>query len=240
VSAVELIERVADAQKNFDHSKYNYFEIGNKFVAGPHDGTPCSPGQEPAIKDNSEYISYQYADSDGGLEIAYDGTHSVYDTSPRRILSPIDFEPTHVLLELYDMDGTLTTLFYDAKGNPLPDEGIVPTVKDGRSVYEFYSKVNPVVLGITREDPAYDCSTSALKYTVVDAETYFPLEFSQYDKVFHPDNLIHRNIYVTRFANITPEDAIKRMEKAGFDMSKALPEYPSGRDGSGLGSGEGI
>lgn len=251
VSAAQVLQRAIDATQKFDPSAYSYVMNRETTTSGPADGSTCyimgdkltDEGYVPEYQKN-EYWNYVYHDKQNIVEATYYGTSasgdaagsvttSVYDNTEKVVLADNPYQGASSLkeeLEIFYFDGKPTKLFVDKQGNQLTSQDVKPVKKDGRMVYELFTKRNPETLGISPDAPNYACATEMIDYQVIDAKTFLPIEFSGYRKTVSDSNLISTTKYEFEYLNIGEDEAIAKMEAAGFDKATALPEYPSGGD----------
>ncbi len=238
VSAAELLEKSEENKKNFDPSKFSYIDSRTEYRIGPkyqqRKGPMTLEYREPGI--NRTII---YRDAEHKVEAYYnynekmDGKKqfemAVYDETDKRILEENNYMTPRSLEDFfagYRLNGKLLFKITDASGNVLSDDTITPTGEKGKEVYEFYLRFDPELAG----DMKVDGPTDAVTKVVISGWTYEVMEYTLFEGEAIEENLVSSEITRTEYWGIGTKDALQLLEKAGFDKSKALPDFTRGND----------
>ncbi len=245
VSAAALLEKSEEFKKNFDPSKFSYIDSRNEYRIGPkylqRKGPMTLEYREQGI---TRMIIYR--DADHKVEAFYnynetkDGKKqfemAVYDETDKRILEANNYMTPRSLEDFfagYKLNGKLMFKITDAAGNVLSDDTITPSGEKGKEVYEFYMRLDPEQ---ARNIPALagdeygEEHTNAVTKVVISAWTYEVMEYAVYEGEATEENLVTREITRTEYQGIGMKDALQLLAEAGFDKSKALPDFERGYD----------
>jgi hypothetical protein len=234
LSASELITKARQRFTSFDPRGYAFFSYESERTFGPR-AHECGAGTMPnqpriATELNKAYI---YAPQRSSVEAYYTLSSNSYTTTKyeesyysktsnqykKRLTEKIYMPLQHTA---YRIDGVKKPgyLLVDKQGNTLPiTTGIPKTERNGRTVYAFYFRYDPLIMASMCKDEIIS--------VVFDAETYALLENDTYVGSVHPDNLAVKNHARITYSNIDEATALTIMTAAGFDLQEALV---NGRD----------
>ncbi|HSH18484.1 MAG TPA: hypothetical protein VK978_03800 [Candidatus Saccharimonadales bacterium] len=241
-SAAELIQSSLEAEGSFDASKYNYFVSKTSMHYGPEMKYSCW-GQSNAedFKDNTSY-TYVYQEKNNMTEAYYSSGSNEQKPAYWTVLDRTaeDIVPDNISNYSYSYQDSLKRilgtrvnggmadwLIIDADGRELNGSDISPVQqKDGTWVFIIYAKANPdALIGSMK-----DCEGNRMQRIIMDAKNFRTLEISQYEKDFSKQNRMFTLTYSFEYANLSPDEALRRMTEAGFDIKHALPTMPPKRN----------
>jgi hypothetical protein len=245
VSAAELLNLSRQAASTFDASKYNYFEERSRLNYGPMMGRLCfkdSSQEEMMQYQDSEIFNYQY--ESGKVEALFSGDTmpgkknyvAYYDDTETDLISDFMKKRSYSLQQRmqeelgdYSVNAATAVIIIDEDGKHLSKEQITPKKQGGRMVYTLYLRTNPESIAPGVPEPV--CGGDMVRKVVLDAGTFIPTEYHEYDGRIAEENRMFTHTMKFYYANLSAEDALERMEKAGFNKDTALREIKSGKDG---------
>ena len=192
---------------------------GPKFDVCYIDAMGIQPGQTSETytfmskETGSEAFFQKKTRADGGVL----QTTSYYSKSGTQLSNVVGSD-----LRTFSIDDPLV-VEVDKQGNPLPKASKYSAVKEGsRYVYK-------IITASTQPSQEFDFCEGKKKLTqyVVDANSFVLLRTEHYSGSPVAANLI--DTYKTEVSQdmLSESQALKRMEKAGFDRSTALSEFPA-------------
>lgn len=216
VTAAELIQNVRQYGNSL--RRQSLYGQESQTIVGPQ-AKQC----EGLLPEASTYKTYVYSAPGGSVEAGY-----LYRDTPATGPSEESYyyNPGNGALQALATGAFSSPLPYlegkqpayrlaDAQGKLLPDNKVEPITQNGRRVYSFYFRYEPVTSGVCDD---------LLAKLVVDAETFAPLEYSSYQGPAAPENLILRDLTTYVSKDVSEAEALRIMQAAGFDKDRAMPK----------------